>query len=72
MIVRMHIDVLSTYRTDIINSSGICARGALPDGGNAWIPDSERPMKSYHEIIHHTFGEPLTWSTDEMVLITAG
>ena len=65
--ISCHVDVLMTYRTDILNNSGIISRNS--NLFNGYLPDNRQKLFAYDKIQIKAFP---TNNTDTNVLITMG
>ena len=65
--ISCHVDVLMTYRTDILNNAGIISRNS--NLFNGYLPDNRQKLFAYDKIQIKAFP---TNNTDTNVLITMG
>lgn len=65
--ISCHVDVLMTYRTDILNNAGIISRNSKLFNG--YLPDNRQKLFAYDKIQIKAFP---TNNTDTNVLITMG
>ena len=66
--IACHVDALVTYRTDLLNNSGIISRNS--NLFNGYLPDNRQKLFSYDKMKIKVF--PSEILTDTNVLITVG
>lgn len=67
--INLHVDVLESFKTDILNIQAICIRNEIKN--DKYITDDKIPIKSFKSIVAKRFPNEIKNENFSYVLITA-